>query len=291
MMIDLGKLLKRSWQVLWNYRTLWIFAILLALTAVGGGNSVINFNIGEAPERPFFQPGMEPRHPRVREVLEWIEQNVLPVLEHPEEHISTIIWIVVITVLFLLVIGAALTVVRYVAETAVIRMVDQHEANGEKVGFKAGWRLGWSRRAFHIWVIDLIIGLPVFIFIMLAAASLVLLILSINAGVRTAVAVSIAALGCVFLFIFLLSLVLLFLTLLRNVWVRVAGLEGAGIRAAFRQGWSLFKRNWKSFGLVWLVILGIRIGFSLVSLVLFFLLIPLYFLLAIPAAILSLILG
>ena len=53
-MIDIGKILKRAWHILWNYRILWIFGILLALTHAGGsggnsssgsgGNSNYNFN-------------------------------------------------------------------------------------------------------------------------------------------------------------------------------------------------------------------------------------------------------
>ena len=31
-MIDIGKILKRAWHILWNYRILWIFGILLAIT-------------------------------------------------------------------------------------------------------------------------------------------------------------------------------------------------------------------------------------------------------------------
>ena len=29
-MIDLGKIIKRAWHILWNYKVLWIFGILLA---------------------------------------------------------------------------------------------------------------------------------------------------------------------------------------------------------------------------------------------------------------------
>ena len=29
-MIDIGKILKRAWHILWNYKVLWIFGILLA---------------------------------------------------------------------------------------------------------------------------------------------------------------------------------------------------------------------------------------------------------------------
>ena len=36
-MIDIGKILKRAWHILWNYRILWLFGVLLALTSGGGG--------------------------------------------------------------------------------------------------------------------------------------------------------------------------------------------------------------------------------------------------------------
>ena len=36
-MLDITKILKRSWHILWNYRTLWIFGFILAL-AMGGNN-------------------------------------------------------------------------------------------------------------------------------------------------------------------------------------------------------------------------------------------------------------
>ncbi len=40
-------------------------------------------------------------------------------------------------------------------------MVDEYEQTGTKVGFKQGWKLGWNRRAFRMWVIDLVVSLPV----------------------------------------------------------------------------------------------------------------------------------
>ena len=35
--MDTMKILKRAWYILWNYRTLWVFGFLLALT-VGGAS-------------------------------------------------------------------------------------------------------------------------------------------------------------------------------------------------------------------------------------------------------------
>ena len=36
-MFDIGKILSRAWQILWKYKVLWIFGLLLALSGAGGG--------------------------------------------------------------------------------------------------------------------------------------------------------------------------------------------------------------------------------------------------------------
>ena len=49
-MLDIRKILQRSWQILWNYRTLWIFGFILALAIGGnnfGSNSGYRFNNGQ----------------------------------------------------------------------------------------------------------------------------------------------------------------------------------------------------------------------------------------------------
>ena len=40
-MINFGEILKKAWKLLWNYRVLWIFGVLLAVTAgtAGGGRT------------------------------------------------------------------------------------------------------------------------------------------------------------------------------------------------------------------------------------------------------------
>ena len=67
-------------------------------------------------------------------------------------------------------------------ETAVIRMVDEYEQTGTKMGFKQGWRLGWNRRAFRMWVIDLVISLPVIVFIALLIGLGLLVYFSVTSG-------------------------------------------------------------------------------------------------------------
>jgi hypothetical protein len=38
-MLDITKVLSRSWNILWKYRILWIFGFFLAMSAGGGGGS------------------------------------------------------------------------------------------------------------------------------------------------------------------------------------------------------------------------------------------------------------
>jgi hypothetical protein len=49
----------------------------------------------------------------------------------------------------------------------------------------------------------------------------------------------------------------------------------------------MFKRNWKSAGLMWLVMVGIGFGVGIAEMVAFFLLIPAYLVLLIPAALVA----
>ena len=58
--------------------------------------------------------------------------------------ISALIAAGIALLLVVLVLAFVGAVVRYVSETALIRMVDQHEVTGEKLGVRQGFRLGWS---------------------------------------------------------------------------------------------------------------------------------------------------
>ncbi len=295
-MINIGKILKRAWHIVWNYRVLWIFGILLAITAGGGGggNSGSSYQFGgnrgnnpPSGPNPNFHPG-----PVLREFIDWFNQNLLPLFEHPEQYIATFIWIGVAFLLLILVLSVIGSLVRYPSETAVIRMVDEYEQSGSKVGFKQGWKLGWNRRAFRIWLIDLLIGLPIFLVVALMVALGMLVFISIGNGNQgTAVAGTIAAIGCAFLFIFIFIAFMVFISLLRQFFVRAAALEETSLKDAFRNGWATFKRNWKSAALMWLVMLGIGIGYGIAGVILFILLIPVYLVLILPAALVAVIPG
>jgi hypothetical protein len=295
-MINFGKIIKRAWQILWSYKVLWIFGILLAITAGGintSGSGGTNYQFsnpvasGVTPPKLTGQPGVW-----LQEFNTWAGMNLDPLFNHPEQHVATFIWIGVGILLFALVTGALMSLVRYPTETAVIRMVDEHEQTGTKLGFKQGWKLGWSRRAFRLWVIDLIIAVPCILFVGLLAGLGWVIYSNVKSG-ATGLAVGgiIAIVGCglVFLLGFIAFMVLL--TLLRQFFIRQAALEGATVGDSLRSGWAMFKRNWKSAVLMWLIMLGIGIGVGIAGLIAFFLLIPAYVVLLIPALLIAAIPG
>jgi hypothetical protein len=285
-MINIGKILKRAWNILWSYKVLWIFGFLLAITGGGGGhggggNSGYRFN-GNNNGSPVFP---QSTNPTVQEFTRWFQINLVPLLTHPEQHIATFVWIIVAIFLFILVVGTLLALVRYPAETAVIRMVDDYEQTSEKLSFKKGWKMGWNRRAFRLWVIDLVVSLPAFFLIAILGSLGLLVYLNVRNGSQTAIATSvIASIGCAFLFLFVFIVLMVLLGLLRQFFVRSAALENTTIGESFRKGWDMFKRNWKSAALIWLVMVGIGIAYGIAMLVVFVILIPAYLVLILPAA-------
>ncbi|HTX93202.1 MAG TPA: hypothetical protein VMC09_18450 [Anaerolineales bacterium] len=298
-MIDIEKILKRAWHILWNYKVLWIFGILLVLTAGGrgsthfGSNSSYRFNDGGYQGANGYH-GLNPStNPQVQQMNMWFQQNLEPLYFHPAEHIATFVWIGVALLLFCVIIGALFALVRYPAEAAVIRMVDGYEQNGEKVGFGAGWKLGWNHRAFRMWWIDFLIqGLPGLVLVLLIGGLVAGIVVK---AIHTDPTSMWVTLGASILAMIVLALVfglgLAFLRLLRQFFWRKLALNDLGTRAAFQSGWAMFKRNWKSGALMWLVLFGLGIGFFIAYAIALFILIPIFILLCIPALIVAVIPG
>jgi hypothetical protein len=288
-MIDFGKILKRAWHIVWNYRVLWIFGILLAIFA-GGGTSSSNLRWTMNGNNNNYN-GVIPNqssNPDIQQLNQWFQQDVSPLFTQPDQHVWTWVWIAVAVVLFIVALGLLFNLIRYPVETAVIRMVDGYEQTGEKVGFRAGWKLGWNRRAFRMWLIDLITSLPFILLALLIAGLVAAVVFSAINGSRVAIATSVIALiGCVFLFILALFVLGLALSLLRQFFIRQAALENATVGESFRQGWAMVKRNWQSAVVMWLIMFAIGLGLGIAMIIVFFLLIPLYIIALIPAVLVA----
>ncbi|MBT3337682.1 MAG: hypothetical protein HN855_13010 [Anaerolineae bacterium] len=266
--MDPVKIIKRAWNIVWNYRVLWIFGFILALTASGSsggsGNSGSRYTV-DGSEEYQMPSNMEQTFNNAGEAFEafFTEANI------PQGEISTLIWIGGAFVLVMIVISILMTIARYVSENSVIRMVDEYEASGTKMTFREGWRLGWSRTAWRFFLIDLFVHLPVFILLAFFAVMGVVIYKMVSvSGLNSATWASMAGIIAVVLVVlFVFALVMVFLRLLRQFFWRAAAFENLGVRDSLRAGFQLFRENWKDIGIMWLVMVGLGIAWAIASII------------------------
>jgi hypothetical protein len=277
--MDPVKIIKRAWHILWSYRALWVFGLIIALATAGssggGSNSGTRYSFdSEDQQMPLprdMQRGMEEF---VREMERFFDEGPGNV-DIPQGELTALIWIVVLFTLAMLALGILMAVARYVSETAVIRMVDEYEGTDTKMSVRQGFRIGWSRTSWRLFLLDLIVSLPA---ILLALALL-------GAGIGVFIAVEngsltfssfnvIAMIGLVFVLVFAVAILSIFLRLLRHFFWRVSALEDLGVTDSLRRGWELARENWKSVGLMWLVMIGLGIVWVIASIILFIISIP-----------------
>ena len=281
-MLDITKILKRSWHILWNYRTLWIFGFILALAVGGhgGGNGGGSSSSGSRnnPESTQQAPGdwnwegLNGATPREK-LNDALRQAGTKLQElqaaHPVEFqmgINLAITLLIVIVIFSLV--AAL--LRYVAEAATIRMVDEYEQTGVKVGFRQGWKYGWSRSAWRLFLVNFLVNLPRLGFLVVLGLMIWWIVSAALSGVEAALVTSlIAGIGLIFLACFLTIILMVVLYLVRDLAWRMVVIEGAGVNAALSGAWAMVRRQWKNVGLMWLVMIGLQIAWGLVFFILF----------------------
>ncbi|HEY85994.1 MAG TPA: hypothetical protein G4N96_12880 [Chloroflexi bacterium] len=262
-MMDHVKILKRALDISWRYRALWLFGIILALTTGGGGSGGGNGGSGSGIPNG-SNNGDFPR----------FEDFAMP--EISAGIITALIAVGVgLACLFLAWVIVA-TIARYVAETALIKMVDHHEETGEKRSIRQGFGLGWSLTAWRFFLIDLLIGIPLVVAIIaLLAITALPLLLWVTKSVAAGVLGTIATIGALFLVILLIIIVSAVVSLLTHFFRRVCALEDQGVIESIKQGFNLVKQNFKDVGIMWLLMVGVQIGWMIVLIPVVFLLLAL----------------
>jgi hypothetical protein len=283
--MDPVKILKRAWHILWSYRALWVFGLILALTAAGSasgnGNNGARFS-SDGGNQSYQAPLPEDWREALSKLFEeagkaWTRllKEGVPSLGISQGELTVLLWIGAAFILVMFVVGVVMAVARYVSETAVIRMVDEYEATDTKLSVRQGFKIGWSRASWRLFLINLIVNIPVFLLlaVMVVAGFLIYRII-VGGNENVAVAGIVGVIGVVFLAIFVVVIVSIVLGLLRHFFWRVCALENAGVGESLRGGFALVWKNWKSVGLMWLVMIGLGIVWAVVSFIAFFLLIP-----------------
>jgi len=291
-MIDPVKILQRAWHILWNYRALWVFGLILALAAGGsyngGGNNGVQYQAdGNGTQTPPPQSMQEFFNDLRRELDKLFSQGI-PDANITGEALTAFLWVIGVLVLFIIMVGIVVAIARYVSETAVIRMVDEYENTGTKMTVREGFRIGWSRTAWRLFLINLIVNLPVILlFIVLLIAGTIIFLTAMNGKVNFTAVSIVSMIGLIFTSICVVIIVSIFLGLLRNFFWRVAVLEDVGVRESLGRGFALVREHWKSVGIMWLVMIGLGIAWIVVSIIAIIVTIPVVILTGIAATLVA----
>jgi len=246
--MDHVNILKRAFHITRRYKVLWIFGILLALFSGGSGGSNINFPAGG---RGHGSGGLLPFAP-----------------PHIEPGIIISIALTLFCLLFLFLVVAL--IISYVARTALYRLVDQIEESGECPTWQEGFRLGWSRRALRLLGIDLVIGIPfaiLAVLLLLLALSPLLLLLVESDAIRVLSVV--LTIGAVLLVIGVLIVVGVIVRLLKRFMHRQAALDDRSIGESLLFGYQMVRANLKDAAIMWLLMFGVGLGWGIIMIPVF----------------------
>ena len=278
--MDTIQILKKSLSLVWRYRALWLFGALLALTV---SNALW---LGFTPNREggvmqnkiiflvstVYFPGQGVTidfrgldGPVVRiEGLEPVRiQDLSKVVSLSD------VWALLISIGVLVLISALLAILlRYTSLAALIRMVNENERSGKMVSVRRGLRLGWSRVAGKLFLIDLAITLPLILvfglLFFLATSPLFLLgVESLGESWVTVLGISLLTLAGLILFTILAIATAFILSITRPVMRQACAVDGLGVGASIRQGFSLLKIRFDKVFITWLVWLAIRFAWAI----------------------------
>ena len=288
--MDPIKILRRAWQILWSYRALWVFGLVLALAAGSsagqGSNNGTRFEQSGNEGHQFTPQSMQEAFRDFQREVDKLFTQGIPDMDISGEALITFLWIIGAFVLVMLIVGVVVAIARYVSETAVIRMVDEYENTATKMTVRQGFRIGWSRASWRLFLINLIVHLPVILLVLLLLiAGMIMLVVIGNVNITLNPVNIVAMIGLVFLVIFMVIILSIILGLLRQFFWRVCVLEEASVGESLRRGFTMVCENWKNVGLMWLVMIGLGIAWAIVSIIAVIITIPIVIVTSIIAVI------
>src|SRR5258706_13992228 len=278
--MDPVKILKRSWYILWSYRALWVFGLILALAAGSASSHSSNNNNFRSEQNrggslQVTPQGMQEAFKEFRSKVQSLFEQGMPQSDISGKALTTFLWVIGAFILVMLVVGIVMTIARYVSETSVIRMVDEYEASGNKMTVRQGFRIGWSRTAWRLFLINLIVNLPAIALVLVLLITGVGVYLAwVNGTANFAAFSTVATIVLAFISIFVVVILSIVLRLLRNFFWRGSVLEDIGVRESLSPGFAVVLENWKNVGLMWLVMIGLGIVWAGASIILVIVTIP-----------------
>ena len=255
-MLDITKVLNRSWHILWKYRILWVFGFFLAMAAGGGGsgsgtNWTQNANRGTGH-------------------WDWNPKSWGPVMGQSGDALVNLLIACGVILLVVVLIWSVVTVfLKYISETAAIRGVNDYEDTGIKASFKQLWKTGWSKTSWHLFLINLLLSLPFLVMVILLGLLGLWVYFAVTGGGEAFMIFSIiTAVGLALLLILFFALLGIVLSMVSLFAFRFCVLEGTGVIDSIKQGYAMIRRHLKQVFFMWLVMIGIGIAWFFAGLIL-----------------------
>jgi hypothetical protein len=291
--MDFGKVLKRSWHMVARYRALWIFGIVLGLVTFSWEWALLS----DRDDENEYPQGIVITTMAGETFYDALERTLQEELDGAQEEISIALREIdreftrelgrrfavdVMTILAVLAAAFAVMLIvnkiaRYVSEAALIRMVGEYEDTGERRGVWQGLRLGLSRTAWRLFFIDLTIDIPIILaFMLLFALAFIPLVFGIRGSAPASVIFGSLLTGGLFVAGIALAVVAsTLLSVLKRFFRQACALEGLGIMASIRRGWAVVRRKPVDVLAMWLIMLGVELGWIVVIALSFLVLLPL----------------
>jgi hypothetical protein len=297
--MDYTRIIYRAWELLKSYRVLWIFGFLLAMTTTSWGAwSIYGINDRWDNDNPPFS--IQTLDSSTMITLEEIQVEVFPgqnipiivrSANNPEdaqrlerllnEVITPDIWQDILTILIFIIAGSLVlfliaAILRYVAETALIRMVGDQEQTGNQLSLREGLRAGWSRSAWRLFFIDVLVFLvTAAVFILLLAVGALPVYLAVESSSGTDI-LGIIATGLIFFPLLALFIILVpLISLLVRFFRRACVLDDLGALASIRRGFQVVFANLKDVVVMGVLMLGINTLVAMIAIPVILILSPL----------------
>ncbi|MCD6520090.1 MAG: hypothetical protein J7M05_09240 [Anaerolineae bacterium] len=269
--MDYGRILRRSLEITWKHKVLWIFGIAAALFSGHVGGPRISRSIqysfgGGKPEfwgfhriRPPFGPWGHP--PR----------GMMP--PSMAEALPFLVSLVLLAALLILIATVVSIVIRYTSLGALVGMVNETEEKGT-TSFRSGLDQG-GKRLLPLFAIDLLIGLGtgVLIVVMLLVLFTLGAVVAVPAGLLISAGGNLripgiilavgVGLGLFFLLILLTVALSALVTILRELAFRTCVIEQKGVFASIEEGWKLMRSHSREVFLTWLLLVVINLALGL----------------------------
>ena len=223
--MEYGKVLRRAWQITWQYKVLWVLGFLASLSGNAGGLRAINPLL-------FWQPSITSRAATSPDTGIWLPCG----------------WGLIVT---------AMGVVSIITWGGLIAGVQQIEEEGS-TSFGRAWRVG-VKRFWTLFGIGILWAIPGIVMgLILALGGLVSGVYPTERfGTELPGASADSWIGCAGLLCTAVTIPMWLVWLIRMYAKRAAILEGLGWIQAFKHGWQVLRANIGPtlvFGLIFLVI-------------------------------------